>query len=1749
MKKRKLFSEYILGKEKQAIKYLALGSAIVGLGFGATQLTNSPIGSRVVEALTLPSGATQVGTINNAPVIKSPTNDTSHPSFTGIISGLLEGISTPPYVVDQVYWNSQSTLLNGKNLSSFGQSPTYVFGQDGFNPTDKAILLKTGDRAVIKNVGSAVDTATGKKIPLSMGITFQGATAPGGDAKSPVLMGAKSQNGVITLAWGATTNVGSGASGGSTEGGGINGGTSDGTGFWFIESIRYTITLLNTDTGEVLPNDTLMPIKMSDIDASQLATMDSKGAKGYILSKNTALTPSGDGFKSSSNGAIVEDTIELSSNSYIVLKQYNSNNVQYKYTDGKNDHLDIVTGQFGSTPWNLSDLLGGFIEIDKSTTQYGKNFPNNQYDFSQLTFEVVNKDGKVIDTIKLDRNGKGKSQRLPAGEVTLREKSSNWSSSGQTIRQNQTVTIPSGDTVTVKPTNTAVQGQISIVKKGKETGTNLWNNKYTLKGNKFEVTSADGKIKKVLTTDENGKASTTKDLPLGPYTVREIEASTGFVLSFEEQTVNLTYKDNQTELVFTTANGTNQEVTGDITIKKAGVESGTSLWNQQYSLEGNEFKLTSKTDGRVVTVKTNAQGVAKATHLPLGEYVIEEVKSSAGLANTFKPQTVTLTYKDQQTAVVFGETSGTNQEIKGKTTLEKVDKETEKEKNGKANLKTAKYQLFYNDTSTGSSPHKVNDPVKWTDVPKPKLVKGEKVTSAIIGGKDVNFGDSIVVDVTDDALLASVENLALGKYYWLEVDAGEGYVVDPTKHTFELTKKDDKTQVVVAEDKRSEEQAIKARITLDKMVTLPNSQGGSGYNDIEFTATPLEGTKADPVVFKTGVNPITGDDGYASGDLVYGDWVLNESSGVEGYDDIKPVYIHMVTDAKKDVLTITASYYKDFSEPFSKRSFALQDSATEKNPNSAGTVGQVTPSVPTISLSTLRFNDNPEDKPVEPVVLPTKDVIKEEKGESINEGNVALNSDFFYVLNSSTLNAKRGEVTEWVIDDDYDETFDRYNGEYHVHAATNFGTYKKGDQLPDNFFSVKEEKGRLIFTAKKAFLKVINDNKDKEVGFTIHASFYRFGSSTEVVNVFDEMINDENERSNEVNTHTPTIEPHKFDLRKEQVDLTGKDLLDDDSELEDRYGDTNDNPYNDKVDNNDQANLNTINVKPGQELVYQLWLDARPFDATSKLVDLRMVDDYDEKSLTLDVENVKVYDAEKKDVTEFFDIEDKDGQLIVKANAFKEGKNSKGETVKLIDTEKLALGQYYKIDAPMTVKEDVKEGTDIINTANQEWADADGDKGEHITEKRVNKVDPSDPPVKDVIKEEDGESINKGDVALNSDFFYVLQSSTLKANREAMTSWSINDNYDETFDRYNGAFHAHASTDFGEYKKGDELPETFFTAKEEKDGRVIFTATEDFIKVVNANRDKEVGFTIHASFYRYKSSDEVINVFTETIDDENKTSNEVETKTPTIEPHKFDLSEGKYDLSGDKLLDDDEEMADRYEESNKDPYKDDEKNNEKANINTATVKPGQKLVYQLWLDARPFDATSKLVDLRMVDDYDEKSLTLDVENVKVYDAEKKDVTEFFDIEDKDGQLIVKANAFKEGKNSKGETVKLIDTEKLALGQYYKIDAPMTVKEDVKEGTDIINTANQEWTDADGDKGEHITEKRVNKVKTPSVVKDVAEKAKQVGQAVLPQTGDSPATLAIKLLGYTVLATVVWVKRDSIRSFFKKEEDEAYDNQE
>ncbi|PZL71852.1 hypothetical protein CI088_11655, partial [Enterococcus plantarum] len=87
-------------------------------------------------------------------------------------------------------------------------------------------------------------------------------------------------------------------------------------------------------------------------------------------------------------------------------------------------------------------------------------------------------------------------------------------------------------------------------------------------------------------------------------------------------------------------------------------------------------------------------------------------------------------------------------------------------------------------------------------------------------GKTVNFGDAVALKVDKTSLQVSVGNLALGKYTWKEIDAGEGYTVDSTIHNFEIKYKDEKTENVVAPDVTSKERVIDAAIKLNKKFTL-----------------------------------------------------------------------------------------------------------------------------------------------------------------------------------------------------------------------------------------------------------------------------------------------------------------------------------------------------------------------------------------------------------------------------------------------------------------------------------------------------------------------------------------------------------------------------------------------------------------------------------------------------------------------------------------------------------------------------------------------------------------------------------------------------------------------------------------------------------------------------------------------------------------------------------------------------------------
>ena len=99
--------------------------------------------------------------------------------------------------------------------------------------------------------------------------------------------------------------------------------------------------------------------------------------------------------------------------------------------------------------------------------------------------------------------------------------------------------------------------------------------------------------------------------------------------------------------------------------------------------------------------------------------------------------------------------------------------------------------------------------------------------------------------------------------------------------------------------------------------------------------------------------------------------------------------------------------------------------------------------------------------------------------------------------------------------------------------------------------------------------------------------------------------------------------------------------------------------------------------------------------------------------------------------------------------------------------------------------------------------------------------------------------------------------------------------------------------------------------------------------------------------------------------------------TPEFKPEKFVLNKEKFDITGDKLMDDDNELTDEYAETNADPYADKSTNNEAENINGKTVKRGDTVLYQVWLDTNKFTAAQNIQSVGITDDYDEDKLTVD----------------------------------------------------------------------------------------------------------------------------------------------------------------------------
>ncbi|WP_277009704.1 LPXTG cell wall anchor domain-containing protein [Bifidobacterium aquikefiri] len=188
-------------------------------------------------------------------------------------------------------------------------------------------------------------------------------------------------------------------------------------------------------------------------------------------------------------------------------------------------------------------------------------------------------------------------------------------------------------------------------------------------------------------------------------------------------------------------------------------------------------------------------------------------------------------------------------------------------------------------------------------------------------------------------------------------------------------------------------------------------------------------------------------------------------------------------------------------------------------------------------------------------INPAKDVTVNVGGASVDDQSIYLNHLFLYQLDSSTLHTNRAyqQITDWKITDDYDQSHDRYTGQWAVYATKDVVEYQdgkavtvaaKGDRIAGSgvdsakfggdLFTAVDKDGVLTVTATARYLAIASSNDTTEQGWRAYVQMERIKTG-DVKNQFVETLNGQDRPSNVVVTHTPDQTPsisiEKYDAK------------------------------------------------------------------------------------------------------------------------------------------------------------------------------------------------------------------------------------------------------------------------------------------------------------------------------------------------------------------------------------------------------------------------------------------------------------------------------------------------------------------------------------------------------------------------------------------------------------------------------------------
>ena len=400
-----------------------------------------------------------------------------------------------------------------------------------------------------------------------------------------------------------------------------------------------------------------------------------------------------------------------------------------------------------------------------------------------VTFDIYLKStGEKVTSITTDENGYA-TATLPYGTYTVRQVSS--TEDHEMVEDFEIVVNEySEDPIYKLLANAEITARLKVIKIDSETG-----NTIPVAGIKFKIFDVENneyvcqvtdKEQCVFETNDEGILLTPLPLESGTYRLEEQDQKLDGYL-WNSEALEFTIGDDSTLIndevfgAIVEVKFENTQVKGKVEINKTGEEliiEDDSYHYEKIKLEGAEFELRANEDiivggktyykkGELVTILvTDKDGYASIDNLPLGKYTLKEIKSANN--NVLDPNTYEfeLVYEDQYTEVVYKTFTLDNKYPKGELEFTKTDLVT-------------------------------GDPLPDTKIE----IFTENGVKVFEGRTDEN-GKIIITD------------LPVGKYFILESDAPDGYILNEEKMWFSITENGE---------------IVKADMTNEKIVEVPNT--------------------------------------------------------------------------------------------------------------------------------------------------------------------------------------------------------------------------------------------------------------------------------------------------------------------------------------------------------------------------------------------------------------------------------------------------------------------------------------------------------------------------------------------------------------------------------------------------------------------------------------------------------------------------------------------------------------------------------------------------------------------------------------------------------------------------------------------------------------------------------------------------------------------------------------------------------------